>query len=326
MKQAWKLAGILMIGLLSSCATHVPRHGSYSFALIGDLQYTPREEALFPELIDAINRENVAFVVHLGDFKAGSNSPCTDQLYQSRLADFERSAHPFMLLTGDNDWVDCRRPTNGPYAPLERLQKLRSVFYATPESLGKKRVPLMRQSEVFALDATLARYRENLMWVREGVVYASFNIQGSNDNKGFSAEDDAEWVDRTRANIIWLQHAVARARDVNMSALVIFLQANPGFEEPPPPGQTSPYKPFLDVFEAEAARLAKPILFTHGDTHQFRAEPYKSPLDKRPLPNVTRLEGYGNPNVNWVRVTVDANNRAQPFVIQSGGFTPTPPR
>lgn len=324
MKPVWKLLAAAAIGLLSSCATHAPRHGSYSFALIGDMQYTPREEALFPELIDAINREDVAFVVHLGDFKAGSNSPCTDQLYQSRLADFERSVHPFILLTGDNDWVDCRRPTNGPYAPLERLQKLRSVFFATPESLGKKRLPLMRQSEVFALDATLARYRENLMWVREGVVYASLNVQGSNDNKGFSAEDDAEWAERLRANTMWLKHALARAREGDVAALVIFMQANPGFEEPVATVQMSAYKPFLDVFEAEAARFGKPIVFTHGDTHQYRVEPYKSPLDRRPIPNVTRLEGYGNPSVNWVRVMVDANNRAAPFKFQSGGFTPTP--
>jgi Calcineurin-like phosphoesterase len=326
MKWGRRFLAAAAIGLLSSCATHTTHHRTYSFALIGDVQYTLREEALFPDLIDAINREPVAFVVHLGDFKAGSNSPCTDTLYQSRLADFERSIHPLMLLTGDNDWVDCRRPSNGPYAPLERLQKLRSVFYATPESLGKKRLPLMRQSEVFALDATLARYRENLMWVRDGVVYASLNIQGSNDNKGFSAEDDAEWAERLRANTMWLKHAMARAREDDIAALVIFIQANPGFEEPPATVQASAFKPFLDVFESEAVRFGKPVLFTHGDTHQFRVEPYKSPLDKRSLPNVTRLEGYGSPSVNWVRVTVDANNRAQPFVIQSGGFLPVTPK
>lgn len=323
MNRNWIAACALV--LLGACATQPPR-GIYSFALIGDVQYNASEEALFPELIDAINRESVEFVVHLGDFKAGSNSPCTDAIYLSRRDDFNRSKHPFVLLTGDNDWVDCRRPTNGSYAPLERLQKLREVFFASPISLGQKKMPLTRQADVFAKDAVLSRYAENMMWLRDGIVHASFNIQGSNDNKGFTAADDAEWVERTRANIAWLQHAIARAARSDITALVIFIQANPGFEEPMAEVQKSAYKPFMETFERDAITFGKPVLFVHGDTHKFRTESYQSPLDKRAIPNVTRLEGYGSPFVNWVRVTVDANNRAQPFAISSGGFPPTPPK
>jgi hypothetical protein len=323
MNRNWIAACALV--LLSACATHPPR-GVYSFALIGDLQYNAAEEALFPELIDAINRENVEFVVHVGDFKAGSNSPCTDAIYLSRRDDFNRSKYPFVLLPGDNDWVDCRRPTNGSYAPLERLQKLREVFFSAPLSLGQKKMPLMRQSDVFAKDAVLSRYEENMMWLRDGIVYASFNIQGSNDNKGFTAADDAEWIERTRANITWLQHSIARAARSDITALVIFMQANPGFDAPMAEMRKSAYKTFMETFERDAIAFGKPVLFAHGDTHIFRTEPYQSPFDKRAIPNVTRLEGYGSPFVNWVRVTVDANNRAQPFAISSGGFPPTPPK
>ncbi|MEI6737204.1 MAG: hypothetical protein WCL29_01855, partial [Pseudomonadota bacterium] len=68
----------------------------------------------------------------------------------------------------------------------------------------------------------------------------------------------------------------------------------------------------------------KPILFAHGDSHQYRIDrPYKSPIDKRPLPNVTRVEGYGTPNVNWVHITIDQSNRATPFYIESGNFIST---
>ncbi len=306
---------------LAACSS-LPASHTYSFALIGDQQYSPREEALFPDLLDAISRESLAFVVHVGDFKAGSNAPCTDALYVQRRDEFNRSRHPFILLPGDNDWVDCRRPTNGAYAPLERMKKLRDIFYTSSETLGKNRFPLLRQSDVFAADPVLSRYTENTLWIHGGVVYAALNIQGSNDNKGFDAANDAEQVERTRANIAWLKHAMITARADNIAGLAIFLQANPGFEEAAAMVQKSGFRDFLEAFDAAAIAFGKPILFAHGDSHHFRVEPYRSPLDKQAISNVTRVEGYGSPFVNWVNVTVNANDRVTPFTIKSGGFLP----
>ena len=100
---------------LASCVSFksLPAGHTYSFALIGDQQYNAAEEVAFPDLLDTISSDKLAFVVHLGDFKAGSNAPCTDALYVQRRDEFNRSKHPFILLPGDNDWVDCRRPSNG---------------------------------------------------------------------------------------------------------------------------------------------------------------------------------------------------------------------
>ncbi len=307
---------------LASCSSLSANH-TYSFALIGDQEYSAREEALFPDLLDAISSEPMAFVVHVGDFKAGSNAPCTDALYVRRRDEFNRSKHPFILLPGDNDWVDCRRPTNGPYQPLERLEKLREIFHTSPETLGKHRFPLLRQSDVFAADPILSRYTENTLWVHGGVVYATLNIQGSNDNKGFDAANDAEQIERNRANIAWLKHAMITARADNITGLAIFLQANPGFEEAPAVVRKSGFHDFLEAFDVAATAFGKPILFAHGDSHQFRVEPYRSPLNKHAISNVIRVEGYGSPFVNWVKVTVNANDRISPFSIKSGGFPPT---
>jgi hypothetical protein len=158
-----------------------------------------------------------------------------------------------------------------------------------------------------------------------GMVFATFNIQGSNDNLGFDPANDQEHAERLRANIAWLNRAMARAASEQFIGIAIFLQANPGFEEDPAAVRKSGHREFLEAFEAAATRFGKPILFAHGDTHQFRIEhPYRSPLDKRALANVTRLECYGSPFVNWVRVSIDGRNRAQPFVIESGNFVPPP--
>jgi hypothetical protein len=219
--------------------------------------------------------------------------------------------------------VDCRRPSNGPYVPLERLEKLREIFFAKAESLGAKKLPFARESDVFANDAALVPYKENVMWESGGVIFVTLNVQGSNDNKGFDAGNDAEHLVRTRANITWLKHAIARANETGAIGLAIFLQANPGFEEKPEDVQKSGFHDFLRAFETEAAAFGKPILFTHGDSHQFRiVQPYLSPLDRRPIANVTRLESYGSPFVNWVHVSVDARQPSNPFIISSGNFGP----
>lgn len=304
--------------ILSGCATRPPSF--FSFGLIGDLQYSPFEERAFPKLIDAMNAENLAFVVHLGDFKSGSNSPRTDALFVSRKADFERSLHPFILLPGDNDWVDCRRNSNGRMDPLERLNALRKLFYSAPESLGVRKMRLMQQSE---RGGEYSPYVENTMWELGGVVFAAFNLQGSNDNAGFDAASDAEQVVRTRANIAWMKEAFHRARETSALGLVLFHQANPGFEESPDVVRASALAGYVSAFESEARKHTVPVIFAHGDTHTFRIdEPYKSPLDKRPIANVIRLEGYGSPHVNWVRITIDAANKATPFRVESGGFVP----
>lgn len=311
--------------LASGCATRPSGPNTFSFALIGDMQYSADEERVFVKLREAINQERLAFVIHLGDFKAGGNSPCTDALFLQRRDEFNAFAHPLIYTTGDNDWVDCRRPTNGRMNPLERLDKLRDVFFAKSESLGQKKIPLMRQSDAFAGDAVLARYRDNVLWVHGGIVFATVNIQGSNDNVGFDAASDAEQRDRTRANLEWLKIAMNRARGTDIVGLVIATQANPGFEESVAEVAKSAYVPFFSAFEKEAASFGKPILFAHGDTHTFRVkQPYVSPINKQLVANVTRVEGYGSPHVNWVRITIDAKNRTNPFFIESGHFVEAP--
>ena len=321
------LAALIFCGV-AACTTPPQNQQRFSFALIGDQQYNELEERQFPDLLEAINREDLKFVVHLGDFKAGGNSPCTTALYNKRLGEFNLSRHPFIYTPGDNDWVDCRRPSNGPFEPLERLEKLRDIFFASQHSLGRTPMPLTREADAFASDPVLSRYRENTLWTEgenngAAVVFVTLNIQGSNDNRGFNAINDREQSERTRANIAWLKFAMQRAASEEFMGLAIFMQANPGFEEDPGTVQKSAYREFLEAFEAAALEFRKPILFAHGDSHIFRVDrPYRSPLDKRPLGNVTRVEGYGSPFVNWVRISVDGSNRGQPFIIESGNFVP----
>jgi hypothetical protein len=60
-----------------NAARLAPKAARVRFALIGDQEYTPVQEKLFPNVIDAMNKERLAFVVHDGDIKNG-RSACDD--------------------------------------------------------------------------------------------------------------------------------------------------------------------------------------------------------------------------------------------------------
>ena len=94
----------------AQCAFHPRGPGTFDFAVMGDVPYNEREEPRFVEMIERMNAEKLAFVVHVGDTKGTSR--CTDELYARRKAQFERSAHPLVYTPGDNEWSDCHKATS----------------------------------------------------------------------------------------------------------------------------------------------------------------------------------------------------------------------
>src|SRR5262245_26395287 len=133
----WALAGALFAADFSAAA-------DFTFGALGDTPYSADDEARFPALIAAMNREDLAFVVHIGDFKTAL-APCSDELYQSRRQWFALSRHPFVLAPGDNEWTDCRRMLGSPYDPLERMRRLRELFFSGSTALGQQPLALVRQ-------------------------------------------------------------------------------------------------------------------------------------------------------------------------------------
>jgi hypothetical protein len=285
--------------LLAQCAViQPPGPDAFSFAVLGDTPYNDAEEPVFLDMLDRLGGEKVEFLVHVGDIKAGGNSRCTDALYLKRKAQFDTSAHPLVFTPGDNDWTDCRRKSNGGDNPIERLNRMREIFFADGFSLGAKRMKTDVQSKAFA---------ENRMWERAGVVFATINVQGSNNNRGFDAENDREADARDQANLAWID--AARARAESGKALVVFTQADFWTDEAPV------YRVYVDALIDAAARLRKPVLFVHGDTHQLRIDTPFRTKDGRFVPNPMRLEVYGSPFVGWVRVDVDTT-RPDVFTIE----------
>ena len=235
------------------------------------MPYSQPQANLLDGMIDRINAEQLAFVVHIGDITSGTG-PCGDEWLEARKKQFARFKAPFVLLPGDNDWIDCRRTG---FDPAERLAKWRKLFCLSIEG--------------FSLERQKGKYCENVRWVHDNVVFAGLNIPGSNNNLG---RDPAEHGERMQAVFAWLDEAVTLAwpRD----GLVVLMHANPFITRPIGP----------DGYTTVRERLAKlgrdmpgKVLLVHGDTHQFQ--------DDEPLPGLRRTEVYGWPQLRWTRARIE---------------------
>lgn len=310
---------LVLAAALAGCAVRPPHPQAFAFAIIGDAPYNVTEEIEFDAMLARMNAEPLAFVLHVGDFKAGGDSPCTDALYAERKARLDASRHALVLTPGDNDWTDCRRESNGKMDPLERLARLREVFFADAWSLGRTRLPLARQEGCAERVGAVCRcpgLPENRSWSKNGVVIATVHVVGSNDNRGFDAVNDAEQACRASANRAWIESAFRLAEAPGRRGLVLAMQANPWVKS-----RGKVYDALLAQVAAGATRLAKPVLLVHGDTHTFRSDHPFRDASGASVGNAMRVESFGSPIVGWVRVSVDPDDEAL-FRIEPHQVTP----
>lgn len=320
------LSSVLLVsGCLAFQAGGRPgaQSGRFEFGLIGDQQYTAEDEAKFPNLINDLNDADLAFVVHNGDFKAGV-TPCSDETFARRKEAFQTSKHPFIYTPGDNEWTDCHGRRAGGHDPLERLAKLRELFFQGDRSLGQRPLTLARQSNT----PQYAKFRENVSWAYGDVLFVTLHMVGSNNNLGRTPQMDAEYAERNAANLAWMKQAFALARREGKKGLMIITQANPGFENkwdlrrleipfgpmgpmgrPPEQRKQTGFDDFLAALETETLAYGRPVVLVHGDTHIFRIDkPLVGTKSRRTVENFTRVETFGTPDVHWVRGIVDPND------------------
>jgi len=280
------LAALLLVACRSAAAA------SFSFALVGDTPYSPEEEASFTAMLREIDGEDVAFVAHVGDFKHGWTW-CGDEVFVQRRRMFDTSRHALIYLPGDNDWTDCWRLPAGGFDPLERLARLREVFFSTPQSLGMRSLRLVRQSD--GPDAQ--PYPEHVRWVQHNVVFAAFNVPGGDNN---ASRMPVEFRQRDAAARDWLKQSFAVARREQARAVVVLMHADPFTLSL---RLRRGYVDFMDLLVSETLGFQGQVLLVHGDSHVYRFDqPLRDPATQQPLRNLTRVEAFGSPRVNWVRV------------------------
>jgi hypothetical protein len=274
------------------------------FAILGDIPYFAWEALRLEQMIEQMNAEPLAFVLHVGDIKGGQ-ALCSDATYLERRTLFERSVHPFILLPGDNDWTDCHRASNGGYDPLERLAFLRGTFHGGESSLGKRTLRPVRQ----------ARYPENMRWELAEVVFVTVHAVGSSNGLGRSREGDTEAAERNAANLAWLDAAFAHAARSGARGVMAAFHANPRFDRPAGSRARLGHDDLVRALVNHARTFARPVLVVHGDTHTYRLDRPLAIHGAPDLNTVTRVESFGSPIVGWVRVTVDPE-QPELFVVE----------
>jgi len=319
----------LLAGALLAFSITCVHAQTFSFGLWGDMPYQKAGDGpKIPALVKSINHSNIAFSIYDGDIKDGS-SKCTDDIYASALTMFGQLAKPVVYVPGDNEWTDCHRLNNGGYDALERLTYLRKTMFPS-NSLGKRQMPLIHQGQPGE------KFVENTRFSHRGIVFATVNIPGSNNNQILDEKDctyksartaaqceasNAEYLERDAANVSWMQEAFKTAKAQKARGLVLVFQADPGFDLPETEGidesqapRFSGYRNFINSVVAETEQFPGQVLLVHGDTHFFKMDkPLYSPT--RLLANLTRLQTFGSPLIHWVRVTVDTRN-ANVFTVQ----------
>ena len=298
-----KLLAALILAALMASLSHAE---SLSFGLFGDTPYNHWERQHLPKLIGEMDREDLAFVIHDGDIKSGS-SECSDTAFLDILGVFQNSKHPLIYVPGDNEWTDCHRRSNGSYDPLERLAKLRELFFADEFALGQRKLQLARQSR----DPTFTRYRENVRWEAAGVLFVGLNLPGSNnDFRGTKGGGPAaEYLERSAANSDWLAQAFALARGRKLAGLMVVIQGNPEFHAANSGRPATGYGEFIDQLRRETMAFRGQVVLVHGDTHQQRVDqPLENPDTGETVRNFTRVETFGSPSFGWVKASIDPAN------------------
>jgi calcineurin-like phosphoesterase family protein len=278
-------------------------------AVIGDVPYGDAARVQLPSFVDAINADpKVRLVVHVGDIKSGSDL-CSDAIFNYVSDQFKRFADPLVYAIGDNEWTDCHRANNGGFLPLERLAKVRELFFPTPgRTLGARNMGVEAQQG----------NPENQLWVQSRVTFAALHIIGSNNGLDpwtppldQPAAREAEVGARNAANIAWLEQTFEVARKQGSAGIVLFYQADLWHPDDRAAGASfTAHTDFVRRLAELAAGFDGPVLLVSGDSHGYRVDtgvPWFTLYGATPQTNVTQIivDRSIEDDADWLRLHVD---------------------
>ena len=329
-------------------ASNMAFAAQFKFVALGDTAYNlPGDLPVYEQLIETINEANPVFSIHVGDIWGAMK--CTDENYRWIKTWFDKYEQPIVYTPGDNEWTDCRAPEiidayirvvggKGSDADkkllggarqfdnaakgtsfadtLAALENIREVYFSRPESLGKKTMPVTRQSDISAFKDM----KENLRWQKDDVVFATVHVPGSEMN--FTINDAAranDAIKRNAADVAWIKSVFAHANEADAKAVVISLHASLFVDGPGNDfanlalrgGTGGPYYWIAWAIREQSELFGKPVLLINGDFHEFVVDrPFmvSQGEDKPPrYGNIMRLQVFGAPELKAVQVGVDTD-------------------
>lgn len=192
----------------------------FRFAIVAPASQMQSRDNDSADLLAALDKAKLAFVVAHGIKSA--DEPCTDELYNSRKELFEQSENALIPSLTADDWTDCLNSSGKP-AAVERLNRVRELFFSEKKSFGQSKLPLVRQS----ITPQFRSYSENSRWRYRNVLFATVHLPQNNNNYVSEAGRNNEFEDRHIANRDWLQKLFIFAKRKKMDGIVLFSDGNP---------------------------------------------------------------------------------------------------
>jgi hypothetical protein len=278
----------------------------FTFVALGDTTYAiPADNPLYEQLIEAINAAQPAFSIHVGDTKGYGD--CGRTFQESQRAFFDSFAGPVFYTPGNNEWSDCWKENRNSADPTEILKLMREVFFREAKSMGKTRMPLIRQADA---DARFSEFAENAHWNYGKATFGTLHMVGTHNNQDLRVEKYwREFVRREKANIAWAKAVFSAARSAEHRAVILSSHSNPF--DAMLRHERGPFEPVLRAIISEADAFDGQVLLIHGHYHEFIVDRPVTELDldvpEVRHPNITRLQVYGWPDMKAVQVTVDTS-------------------
>ena len=255
---------------INSDSSQVPAMPVMSFAAYGDMPYLIKlpdgrtdDQVLTEQIAPALRqREDIPFVIHLGDLSRPETACSDDWLRQTQTFWERELVKPVFYTPGDNDWADCDRESLAVrQSEIERLQQVRSILFSRPQtvtpgwqlqeiqrilardpgsthpesSLGSIRRVLAMTPRQFAQEWRYERQAElpeNAIWWREGVLFVTVHMTSTDNGRTEILIDDPKQAialvdERDRQNQRWLNRAFELAQRQDTKAVVVATQLDP---------------------------------------------------------------------------------------------------
>ena len=225
---AFVLLGAALLAAAAAAQAAPDRAAPFDIAVIGHTFPDELGDADLKRTIARADNEKPAFVIAAGI--KSEDEPCSDKLYLQRKALLNKSTQPQILVLTGADWTGCRNSAGRTNA-LERLNRIREIYYDGQEALGRRPLDLNRQSTI----TKFRSYAENAYWEMDGVLFATINLPARNNHYLIEAGRNSEYEDRLVANRAWLQRLFGMAKRRQLDGLVLFsdgdvrIHAEPGF-------------------------------------------------------------------------------------------------
>ena len=243
-----------------------------SFYVMGDGPYGSKGRKMFVDQLQRLEKRP-EFLVHLGDVHEREkncnlghfDTPADDLLHQVKV--------PTFVLPGETDWYEC----NGQAAAWNKWSERFMKFH---------------EHWPHYLDVRHQESRpENFAFTHKGVLFIGLHVLYA------TVQDWGIWNKLVHDDTIWFEEQVntyAYSKDVGAIVLLCHAYAHP-----------RRYQEFYDSFVLHAKALEKPVLYLHGDEHNFL---------------VDRLF----PASNILRVVVDEAKESDPMEVTIDAFAAVP--